>query len=125
MWLFDLLFSSLLQLWYVEVWISQSVSESPWEFEMARVDCIANVGFKICCAILNEFIEIYWVVQYYMDFRICNDILKEFIEIHLIVQYYMELKLCHGTLKEFIEIHWLALYYTEFKNCHGILKEFI
>ena len=34
------IFSSILQIWYVEVWISQSVSESPLEFEITRVDCI-------------------------------------------------------------------------------------
>ena len=31
--------SSLLQLWYLEVRISRSVSESPLEFEITRVDC--------------------------------------------------------------------------------------
>ena len=40
MWLFNLLFSSLSQLWYVEVRISRSVSVSPLEFEITRVDCI-------------------------------------------------------------------------------------
>ena len=39
MWLFDLLFSSLLQLCYFKVRISQSVSESPLEFEITRVNC--------------------------------------------------------------------------------------
>ena len=39
MWLFNLLFSSLSQLWYVEVRISRSVSVSPLEFEITRVDC--------------------------------------------------------------------------------------
>ena len=34
MWLFNLLFSSLSQLWYVEVRISRSVSVSPLEFEI-------------------------------------------------------------------------------------------
>ena len=37
--LFNLLFSSLSQLWYVEVRISRSVSVSPLEFEITRVDC--------------------------------------------------------------------------------------
>ena len=40
MWLFNLLFSSLSQLWYVEVRISRSVSVSPLEFEITGVDCI-------------------------------------------------------------------------------------
>ena len=42
MWLFNLLFSSLSQLWYVEVRISRSVSVSPLEFEITRVDYIIN-----------------------------------------------------------------------------------
>ena len=57
--------------------------------------------------------------------KLCHGILKEFIEIHWIVQYYMEFKICHGILKEFIEtlpwhferIHWNPL------NCtvlHGV-----
>ena len=45
MWSFDLLFSSLLQLWYFEVRIFRSVSESPSEFEITRVDCIAGRYF--------------------------------------------------------------------------------
>ena len=36
-------FSSILQVWYVEVWISRSISESPLEFEITRVNCICNV----------------------------------------------------------------------------------
>ena len=33
-------FSSILQIWYVEVRISRSILESPLEFEITRVDCI-------------------------------------------------------------------------------------
>ena len=40
MWLFNLLIYSLSELWYVEVRISRSVSVSPLEFEITRVDCI-------------------------------------------------------------------------------------
>ena len=32
-------FSSILQIWYIEVRISQSISESPLDFEITRVDC--------------------------------------------------------------------------------------
>ena len=39
MWSF-VIFSSILQFWYVEVRISRSISESPLEFEITRVDCI-------------------------------------------------------------------------------------
>ena len=35
-------FSSILQIWYVEVRISRSISESPLEFEITRVDCMSN-----------------------------------------------------------------------------------
>ena len=35
-----LVFSSVLQIWCVEVRISQSVSEGPFDFETMRVDCI-------------------------------------------------------------------------------------
>ena len=46
MWLFNLLFSSLSQLWYVE--ISRSVSVNPLEFEIMRIDCITTGGMQIC-----------------------------------------------------------------------------
>ena len=39
MWLYNLLFSSLLQLWYFEIRISRSVQRVPWT-EITRVDCI-------------------------------------------------------------------------------------
>ena len=42
MWLFDFIFSSILHSWYVEVWISRSISESPLDFEITRVDCIIS-----------------------------------------------------------------------------------
>ena len=41
MWLIELILSSILQIWYVEVRISRSISESPLEFEITRVDCIS------------------------------------------------------------------------------------
>ena len=40
MWLFNLLFSALSQLWYFEVRISRSISVSPLDFEIMIVDCI-------------------------------------------------------------------------------------
>ena len=50
MWLFSLLFSSLSQLWYVEVRISRSVSVSSLEFEITRVDCILiNHKISLLC----------------------------------------------------------------------------
>ena len=39
MWLFEILFSSLLQLWYFEVKLSRSISQSPLEFKITRVNC--------------------------------------------------------------------------------------
>ena len=35
-----IIFSSILQIWYVELRIPRSISESPLEFEITRVDCI-------------------------------------------------------------------------------------
>ena len=44
-----LVFSSVLHIWYVEVRISRSVSEGPFDFEITRVDCIRNnFGGKVC-----------------------------------------------------------------------------
>ena len=37
-----IIFSSILQIWYVEVRISRSISEGPLEFEISRVDCILD-----------------------------------------------------------------------------------
>ena len=37
-----IIFSSILQTWYVELRISRSSSESPLEFEITRVDCICK-----------------------------------------------------------------------------------
>ena len=34
-----IIFSSILQIWYVEIRISRSISESPLEFEITRGDC--------------------------------------------------------------------------------------
>ena len=36
----QIIFSSILQIWYFKVRISRSISEGPLEFEIARVDCI-------------------------------------------------------------------------------------
>ena len=57
MWLFNLLFSSLSQLWYVEVRISRSVSVSPLEFEITRVDCMWRAKVQI-----SQFIPAIWLV---------------------------------------------------------------
>ena len=34
------IFSSILQIWYVKVRISRSISESPLDFEITRIDCM-------------------------------------------------------------------------------------
>ena len=39
----QIFFSSILQTWYVELRISRSISESPLEFEITRVDCTIYV----------------------------------------------------------------------------------
>ena len=48
MWLFNLLFSSLSQLLYVEVRISQRVSVITLKFEITRVDCISSGLVPFC-----------------------------------------------------------------------------
>ena len=58
MWLFNLLFSSLSQLWYVEIRISRSVSVSPLEFEITRVDCITIIIIIIIIIIITIIIII-------------------------------------------------------------------
>ena len=40
----QIMFFSILQIWYVEVRIARSISESALEFEITRVDCIWNKG---------------------------------------------------------------------------------
>ena len=42
-----IIFSSILQIWYVEVWIYRSISESPLEFEITRVDLLSVYKNKI------------------------------------------------------------------------------
>ena len=39
---FQIIFSSILKIWYVEIRISRSVLESPLEFEITRVDCSSH-----------------------------------------------------------------------------------
>ena len=52
MWFYIYLFilSPILQVWYVEVWISRIMSESPLDFEITSVDCmlISNIKPFIC-----------------------------------------------------------------------------
>ena len=50
-----LVFSSVLHIWYVEVWISRSISDGPFDFEITRVDCICLVN----CKILIKFVSSY------------------------------------------------------------------
>ena len=42
----QIMFSSILQIWCVEVRISRSISESPLEFEITRVNCISTTPFN-------------------------------------------------------------------------------
>ena len=41
-------FSSILQIWYVEVRISRNVSEDSFDFEITRVDYILSVSADVC-----------------------------------------------------------------------------
>ena len=40
MWLLNLFFASVLQIWYVQEWVSLSISDSPLDFKITRVDSI-------------------------------------------------------------------------------------
>ena len=53
-WLFKLFFSSILQIWYVEVRISRTVYEGPFDFEITRVDCIISSNMASC---LHEYCQ--------------------------------------------------------------------
>ena len=44
--LIELVFPPVLQIWYVEVRISRSISESPLEFKITRVDCMCSTMRK-------------------------------------------------------------------------------
>ena len=46
MWLFDLVCFSILQIWYIEVQIYWSISESPLDIEITRVDYLSWKLFK-------------------------------------------------------------------------------
>ena len=46
MWLLDVCFSAIMQFWCVDVRISQSISESPLDFEITRVDCFYYLLFN-------------------------------------------------------------------------------
>ena len=65
MWLFNLLFSSLSQLWYVElrIHVSRSVSVSPLEFEIMGVDCtlVIVLVYSVLCA--SFFQQMYYPVS--------------------------------------------------------------
>ena len=59
-----LIFASLLQIWYVEVRISQGISESPLDFEITRVHRICfcwlfhshpSVTVRLCPYVINPF----------------------------------------------------------------------
>ena len=45
------IFSSILQIWYVEVWISQGISEDALDFEITGVDCILSHRNLSCASI--------------------------------------------------------------------------
>ena len=58
----QIIFSSILQTWYVELRISRSISESPLEFEITRVDCMLKRNIQ---ALFSRTIEVLiWVRGY-------------------------------------------------------------
>ena len=61
-------FSSILKIWYVEVRISRGISESHWEFEITRIDCI-TVSYTVNylasndCTCINCHFPIKWYIK--------------------------------------------------------------
>ena len=66
MWLFNLLSSSLSQLWYVEVRISRSVSVSPLEFEITRVNCNSSFGVSVRMCYMYPIVAFPWCLHTYL-----------------------------------------------------------
>ena len=50
-------FSSVLHIWYVEVRISQSVSEGPFDFEITRVDCTTRPSCSNIISLAKSSVE--------------------------------------------------------------------
>ena len=67
MWLFELLVSLLPQSWHFEVRISGSVSESPLEFEITRVDYIFNIISNFRSQITYSFIKCGWSIYFFLS----------------------------------------------------------
>ena len=59
----QIIFSSILQTWYVELLISRSISESPLEFEITRVDCIYKCLQKAINTNELQWLEHLWVME--------------------------------------------------------------
>ena len=51
-------FSSILQIWYVEVRISRSISESHLEFEITRIDCTCHTKANLLFQLNDKFMAI-------------------------------------------------------------------
>ena len=98
MWLFNLLFSSFSQLWYVEVRLSWSISVSPSEFEITRADCIflflhehiwaaisENIPLELCAARIQISLHIraVWSETSLGIFLIAKDAYNKDIRLHV------------------------------------------
>ena len=60
------IFSSDLQIWYVEVWIARSTSNSSLHFEITRVDCTRRLDIgtvSIRTTVERILVGMYWVAQ--------------------------------------------------------------
>ena len=59
-----IIFSSILQIWYVEVRISRSISDSPLEFDITRVDCTSEPAFWICSRCINHHSDVTYLILF-------------------------------------------------------------
>ena len=63
MWLLDLfVFLNILQIWYVEVRISRSISESSLDFKITRIDCIYQYMHPVLLMPVCTFVRVIWAL---------------------------------------------------------------
>ena len=67
------IFSPILQFWYVEVRISRSISESPLDFKITRVDCICmHVYVCFNCLIFYQFMFHCHLPKQWKWYKVCT-----------------------------------------------------
>ena len=70
-----IVFSSILQIWYVKAWISRSVLEGPFDYEITRVHVICN--FLLEFTYLLQYEAVLRQQDLYMDRKACPSFKQE------------------------------------------------